>query len=60
MSILVVRNVAHEDGVKVINKVFDRCYNDLEPFGRHLRSNSKDPELALIESAMYGYSNKKT
>ena len=60
MSILVVRNVSHDEAVRVVDKVFDRCYADLEPFGRHMRNNSKDPEFALAESSMYGYSTDKT
>ena len=57
MSILMVRNVDRDEANKVINKVFNKCYNDLEPIGRIPRRNSHDPEKALAESYLYGYTN---
>lgn len=57
MSILMVRDVSQEDGIKIIDKVFKKCYNDLEPIGRIPRRNSRDPERALAESYLYGYTD---
>ena len=53
-SIVAVRTVTQEQAMVVVDKVFDRCYNDLEPFGRRIRSQS-DAKLALAESHLYGY-----
>ena len=55
LSVLMVRNVSREEGMAVIDRVFDRCYKDLEPFGRYPRRGSKDPEKALIDGVYYGY-----
>ena len=57
MSILMVRDVTNEDAIKVVNKVFTKCYNDLEPIGRVPRRNSRDAEKALAESYLYGYTD---
>ncbi|XP_050413242.1 mitochondrial inner membrane protease ATP23 homolog [Patella vulgata] len=54
-SILMVRNVTPEEGIEAVNKVFDKCYKDLEPVGRRSRRNSRDPDCALVEGTFYGY-----
>merc|ERR1712004_703696 len=59
-SVLVVRNIKREEGEAVVDKVFDRCYSDLEPFGRRLRPKSKDFERALGEGPWYGYAPRET
>ena len=51
---MAVRTITEEEAEKVINKVFKRCYNDLEPFGRRIRTAS-DAKLALAESRLFGY-----
>lgn len=56
MSVLMVRNVTPEKALEVVDKVFDKCYQDLEPVGRIPRKNSRDPERALVEGSLYGYS----
>lgn len=55
MSVLAVRNITHDQAVDVIEKVFPRCYADLEPIGRRIRRNSKDMHKAYMEGPMYGY-----
>jgi len=55
-SIMVVRpdlNVREADAV--IERVFGRCYNDLEPIGRRVRRASMDRERAYRERYFYGY-----
>lgn len=55
-SILAVRpEMDRVDGRKVIDKVFDKCYNDLEPIGRRVRRQSFDRERAYRERYLYGY-----
>ncbi|XP_045159812.1 mitochondrial inner membrane protease ATP23 homolog [Mercenaria mercenaria] len=54
-SVLLVRNITPEEADKVIDKVFSRCYNDLEPFGRRLRLWARDEERSLSEGILYGY-----
>ena len=39
----------------VTEKVFDKCYNDLEPIGRRMRSGSTDGYRAYRERFLYGY-----
>ncbi|XP_074646186.1 mitochondrial inner membrane protease ATP23 homolog [Tubulanus polymorphus] len=56
-SVIMVRNCSEEKARNVVDKVFDKCYNDMEPIGRRCRRNSKDPENALTESYLYGYSD---
>ena len=55
-SVLMVRNVPVEKAMEIVDKVFDKCYNDLEPVGRRPRKNSRDPNRALLEGQYYGYS----
>ncbi|XP_064633240.1 mitochondrial inner membrane protease ATP23 homolog [Lineus longissimus] len=57
LSIIMVRQVTAEKARKVVDKVFDRCWNDLEPIGRRCRRKSKDPEMAYHEGYLYGYTD---
>ena len=57
MSVLMVRDVDMEYAKSVVDKVFNRCYNDLEPIGRHMRRNSKDGEKAYSEGFLFGYTD---
>lgn len=54
-SILAVRTVSEVDAMKAIDRVFPKCYSDLEPIGRRLRRNSEDIERAYAEGYYYGY-----
>ncbi|CAK9801281.1 Mitochondrial inner membrane protease ATP23 homolog [Anthophora quadrimaculata] len=56
-SILAVQNVSEEKAVESVARVFDRCYNDLEPIGRRIRRNSEDMKKAYCEAPLYGYSD---
>ena len=39
---------------KVVDHVFDRCYNDLEPFGRRVR-NLEDCQRAYDDRKRFGF-----
>ncbi|KAF7282975.1 hypothetical protein GWI33_001609 [Rhynchophorus ferrugineus] len=54
-SILAARNISKLDAIDAIERVFDRCYNDLEPIGRRIRRNSLDMHRAFDEGYYYGY-----
>lgn len=55
-SILAVRpEMASEEGWKIVDSVFDVCYNDLEPVGRRIRARSDDPRRAYRERYLMGY-----
>nr|SVE77231.1 EOG090X0CKN [Daphnia lumholtzi] len=55
-SVLAVRSdVTKEEALAVIDKVFLKCYNDLEPIGRRVRRNSADMIRAYKERVNYGY-----
>ena len=58
MAVLTVRNISQEEGMAAIDRVFERCYNDLEPFGRIPRRKSRDPQRILTEAFLYGYSDQ--
>ena len=54
-SMLGVLSLSKEEGEKIIDEVFIRCYNDFEPVGRRIRPGTRDKERALTEGVMYGY-----
>ncbi|EFA00208.1 Mitochondrial inner membrane protease ATP23 homolog-like Protein [Tribolium castaneum] len=54
-SILATRNVSTEEAVDAIERVFPKCYRDLEPVGRRIRRNSDDMYKAYTEGFYYGY-----
>lgn len=54
-SILAVRKVSKEDAIDAVERVFSRCYPDLEPIGRRLRRGSEDMFKAYAEASYYGY-----
>lgn len=54
-SVLAVRKVSAEEAIEAVERVFPKCYNDLEPVGRRLRRNSMDMYRAYMEGPMYGY-----
>ena len=57
MSVMLVREVKESEARRVVDSVFERCYNDREPFGRIPRRNSRDPRLMMAEGSLYGYCN---
>jgi len=53
-SLIKSRFVPDEIAKKSIEKVFDKCYNDLEPIGRRVK-NLDDMLMANEEKFLYGY-----
>ncbi|XP_017762754.1 PREDICTED: mitochondrial inner membrane protease ATP23 homolog [Eufriesea mexicana] len=56
-SVLAVKEVSKDDATAAVMRVFDRCYNDLEPIGRRIRRKSNDMRKAYFEGSYYGYSD---
>ncbi|CAH0721790.1 unnamed protein product, partial [Brenthis ino] len=54
-SVLAVRQIGKQEAVDIIEKVFPKCYNDLEPIGRRIRRGSEDMYRAYREASYYGY-----
>lgn len=54
-SILAVRKIAKADAIDAVERVFPKCYSDLEPIGRRLRRGSEDMYKAYAEASYYGY-----
>nr|CAD7429533.1 unnamed protein product [Timema monikensis] len=54
-SVFAVRNVTPEEARAAVERVFPKCYADLEPVGRRIRRNSNDMHRAYFESPLYGY-----
>lgn len=50
-----MRQIGKKEAVDIIEKVFPKCYEDLEPIGRRIRRNSDDMLRAFKEAAYYGY-----
>lgn len=55
MSVLAVRKVTRDEAIDAVERVFPKCYADLEPIGRRIRRNSTDMQRAYMEGPMYGY-----
>jgi hypothetical protein len=55
VSLQMVRNITQKEADTVIDKVFDKCLNDTEPFGRRIRTY-EDYERAYINRRKFGYS----
>ncbi|GBP85293.1 Mitochondrial inner membrane protease ATP23 homolog [Eumeta japonica] len=54
-SVMAVRQISKLEAIDIIEKVFPKCYADLEPIGRRIRRNSEDMYRAWKESKYYGY-----
>nr|XP_037281591.1 mitochondrial inner membrane protease ATP23 homolog [Rhipicephalus microplus] len=54
-SIVVARGVSQEEARSAVDRIFDKCYNDLEPVGRRIRRNSPHMQWAYRERYHYGY-----
>lgn len=54
-SILAVRSISKLEAIEAVERVFPRCYSDLEPIGRRLRRGSEDIFKAYAEGPYYGY-----
>lgn len=57
-SVMAMKNCSEKEGLEAIDRVFPKCYNDLEPIGRRCKRKSIDPELAYAEAPLYGYEYK--
>lgn len=49
-SVVAVKNVSKAQAMAAIERVFPRCYADLEPIGRRLKTNPIDAERAYNDS----------
>lgn len=55
-SVLTARsNISKSEAIDAIERVFPKCYPDMEPIGRRLKRNSNDMYKAYEESFYYGY-----
>ncbi|XP_046388874.1 mitochondrial inner membrane protease ATP23 homolog [Ischnura elegans] len=55
-SVLAVRKVSESEAVAAVDRVFNRCYADMEPIGRRCRRNSTDMQRAYVEGVhLFGY-----
>ncbi|ENN73132.1 hypothetical protein HUJ04_008723 [Dendroctonus ponderosae] len=57
-SIMAARNITTDQAVDAIERVFTKCYNDLEPIGRRIRRNSLDMHRAFEEGFYFGYDDQ--
>ncbi|XP_045608980.1 mitochondrial inner membrane protease ATP23 homolog isoform X2 [Procambarus clarkii] len=55
LSVMAVRQVSEKVAREAVDRVFDRCYNDLEPIGRRIRRNSLDMHKAYMDRYAFGY-----
>lgn len=44
-----------EEARAAVERVFDKCYNDLEPIGRRIKRNTDDMNKAFFDAPYYGY-----
>lgn len=54
LSLQTVRNISEKEALQVVDSVFERCYNDLEPFGRRV-FNKEDCERAYNDRYRFGF-----
>lgn len=54
-SVLATRQTTEKEAREAIERVFPKCYNDMEPIGRRIRRNSTDLQKAYMEAPYYGY-----
>ncbi|OAF68569.1 hypothetical protein A3Q56_03675 [Intoshia linei] len=58
-SLLAVRKIRQDEAEKVVDSVFNRCYNDLEPYGRIIKKFPREDMRLLIDADSLGYFNDK-
>lgn len=49
-SVVAVRNVSKTQAMEAIERVFPKCYADLEPIGRRLKKTPKDAMRAYRDN----------
>ncbi|XP_034952471.1 mitochondrial inner membrane protease ATP23 homolog [Chelonus insularis] len=54
ISVLASRKTTEEEALAAVERVFDKCYNDMEPIGRRIKRR-EDMDVALAEASFYGY-----
>jgi len=54
-SVMAVRKIPESEAKEIVDGVFEKCYNDLEPIGRRIRRGSRDMERAYHERYHCGY-----
>ncbi|CAL7950167.1 unnamed protein product [Xylocopa violacea] len=54
-SVMAIKNVSKDKATEAVQRVFTKCYNDLEPVGRRIRRKSMDMQKAYLEAPLYGY-----
>lgn len=54
-SVVAVRNISKVEAIDAVERVFSRCYNDLEPIGRRVKRRSEDVYKAYAEAYLFGY-----
>lgn len=54
LSLQMVRNISEAEAFKMVDHVFDRCYNDMEPFGRRVL-NENDSLRAYRDRKRFGF-----
>ncbi|KAH0560222.1 mitochondrial inner membrane protease ATP23 homolog [Cotesia glomerata] len=55
LSVLAARGVTPQEATAAVERVFTRCYNDMEPIGRRIKRNTGDMDKALYEATLFGY-----
>ena len=53
-SLVKTKFVPYETALEAVDRVFDRCYDDVEPYGRRSRSKT-DIKMAHDELYLFGY-----
>lgn len=56
---MAVRDVSKEEATAAVDRVFDRCYRDLEPIGRIPQNAFKDGERIYVEASLLGYTEAR-
>lgn len=54
-SVIAASLLSEDEAIRVIEKVFPFCYEDLEPIGRRLRHKTTDGDRAYYDGQHYGY-----
>ena len=57
-SVMIIKGLPFSEATKVVEKGFDRCYRDVEPFGR-MPMTKKCEELALRDFMDFAQLGKK-
>lgn len=59
-SLIAVKMISEEEALRVVNSVFDKCYNDKEPYGRIPQRKCGNMEQIISEGKLFGYETEKT